>query len=139
MSALAEALIQRTGPKTGKIYFGTEGRDFKMILKGLILLGVDAAEMTLIVRRPAAIREDPDFVTNAVDHAKSQGVAIEGQPLEWEKREVKGVLLRLDVRATQPVVALKGQHLEGRIRGLNHAAAWIRFIDHLPSVRTICG
>ena len=139
MSALAEALIQRTGPKTGKIYFGTEGRDFKMILKGLILLGVDAAEMTLIVRRPAAIREDPDFVTNAVDHAKSEGIAIEGQPLEWEKREVKGVLLRLDVRATQPVVALKGQHLEGRIRGLNHAAAWIRFIDHLPSVRTICG
>ena len=129
MSAVAEALIQRTGPRTGKLYFGSKGRDFEMILKGLLLLGVDVAEMTLVVRCPEVIRESPDFITHAVNHANNLRVAIDYQPLEWEKREMKGVLLRLDIRDTRPT----GQHWEGRVRGLNHAAAWIRLIDHLPS------
>lgn len=129
MSALAEALIQRTGPTTGKIYFGTEGRDVKLILQGLFLLGISAADMKLVVRRPAGITEVPDFIIEAVDHARRLSIAIGSEVLEWEKREMKRILLRLEVRDTRASGSHAGEYSEGRIRGLNHAATWIRFIE----------
>jgi len=44
---------------------------------------------------------------------------------------MKSVLLRLDVKDTSRVVEEKALHWEGRVRGLNHAAAWIRMVESL--------
>ena len=129
LSAVAEALIQRTGPRTGQIYFGTKGRDVELILKGLVLLGIDASEMTLVVRRPVGVEENPDFVVHATDLAKKMGVSTAVERLEWDKREMKGPLLRLDVKNTSRDVSAKDLHWEGRVRGLNHAAAWVRMVE----------
>ena len=135
LSALAEALIQRTGPRTGRIYFGTEGREVASILKGVLLLGVAATELTLVVRRPPAeLGMDPDYVSSAINLAHSLGVSTGAEVLTWETREMKGPLLRLDVRDSQPLRSEVGQHWEGRVRGLNHAAAWIRFVENLAPV-----
>lgn len=53
--AVAEALIQHTGPRTGQIYFGTKGRDVELIMQGLVLLGIDVPQMTLVVRGLAEV------------------------------------------------------------------------------------
>lgn len=129
LSAVAEALIQRTGPRTGQIYFGTKGRDVELILKGLVLLGIDASEMTLVVRRPAGMEENPDFVVRATDLAKKMGVATAVERLEWGTRKMKGPLLRLDVKDTSRDAGATDLHWEGRVRGLNHAAVWVRMVE----------
>ncbi len=129
LTAVAEALIQRTGPRTGQVYFGTKGRDVELILKGLVLLGIDASEMTLVVRRPAGVEENPDFVVRATNLAKKMGVATAVERLDWEKREMKGPLLRLDVKDTSRDAGATELHWEGRVRGLNHAAAWVRMVE----------
>jgi integrase len=133
MSAAAEALVQRTGPKTGKLYFGTKGRDFAKIVTGLFHLGIESSEMTLVIQRPAAIEVERDSVTTAVRHAQNEGIRIEERRLEWGKRTMKGTLVRLDVQCSQADASSKYPSWEGRVRGLNHAAAWIRFIDRLPN------
>ena len=129
LTAIAEALIQRTGPRTGQIYFGTKGRDVELILKGLSLLGIDASEMTLVVRRPAGMEENPDFVVRATDLAKKMGVATAVERLEWGTRKMKGPLLRLDVKDTSRDAGATDLHWEGRVRGLNHAAVWLRMVE----------
>jgi integrase len=129
--AVAEALIQRTGPRTGQIYFGTKGRDVELILKGLVLLGIDGSEMMLVVRRPAELADSPDYIVRATELAKSMGISTAVESLKWGKREMKSVLLRLDVKDTSRVVEEKALHWEGRVRGLNHAAAWIRMVESL--------
>lgn len=129
LTAAAEALIQRTGPRTGQIYFGTKGRDAELILKGLVLLGINASEMTLVVRRPAGVEESPDFVFHATDLAKKMGVSTAVERLEWETRKMKGPLLRLDVKDTSRDAGATELHCEGRVRGLNHAAAWLRMVE----------
>jgi len=129
--AVAEALIQRTGPRTGQIYFGTKGRDVELILKGLVLLGVNGAEMALVVRIPAELADSPDYIVRATEFAKSLGAYTKVERLEWKTREMKGGLLRLDVKDTFRVVKENALHWEGRVRGLNHAAAWIRMVESL--------
>jgi hypothetical protein len=42
---------------------------------------------------------------------------------------MKGPLLRLDVKNTSRDVSAKDLHWEGRVRGLNHAAAWVRMVE----------
>lgn len=127
--AVAEALIQRTGPRTGQIYFGTKGRDVELILKGLSLLGVDASEMTLVVRSPADVGANPDFVIRATDLGKKTGVSTVVDSLKWDERKMKGPLLRLDVKYKTGDVGATELHWEGRVRGLNHAAVWIRMVE----------
>ena len=92
LTAIAEALIQRTGPRTGQIYFGTKGRDVELILKGLSLLGIDASEkiMTLVVRSPADVGANPDFVIHATDLGKKTGVSTVLDSLKWDERKMKG-------------------------------------------------
>lgn len=128
LSAIAEALIQRTGPRTGHMYFGSKGRDVKLILKGLLLLGIDPSEMTLVVRRQADMVANPDFVIDAIDFCKKIGVSTAVESLEWEKRKMKGPLLRLDVKHTSRDLGATNLYWEGRVRGLNHAAVWIRMV-----------
>lgn len=131
LTAIAEALIQRTGPRTGQIYFGTKGRDAELILKGLVLLGIDASQITLVVRRPAGMEENPDFVVHATDLAKKIGVSTVVERLAWKKRKMKGPLLRLDVKDTSRDVGATELHWEGRVRGLNHTAAWLRMVEEV--------
>ena len=129
LTAIAEALIQRTGPRTGQLYFGSKGRDVELILKGLVLLGINASQITLVARLPAEIPDSPDYIARATDFAKSMGVATLTKPLEWRKRKVKSALLRLDVKDTSHAVDGKALHWEGRVRGLNHAVTWIRMVE----------
>ena len=129
LTAIAEALIQRTGPRTGQIYFGSKGRDVELILKGLVLLGIDGSDMKLVVRRPADMGENPDFVVHATDLGNKIGVSTAVESLEWEKRKMKGPLLRLDVKDSSRDVGATDLHWEGRVRGLNHAAVWLRMVE----------
>lgn len=57
------------------------------------------------------------------------GVATLTKPLEWKTRKVKSALLRLDVKDTSHAVDGEAPHWKGRVRGLNHAAAWIRMVE----------
>ena len=42
---------------------------------------------------------------------------------------MKGPLLRLDVKYKTGNVGATELHWEGRVRGLNHAAVWIRMVE----------
>jgi hypothetical protein len=127
LSAVAEALIQRTGPRTGQIYFGTKGRDVELILKGLVLLGIDASEMTLVVRRPVGVEENPDFVVPQRILPRKWGSPRQSNV--WSGiREDEGALLRLDVKNTSRDVGARIFTGKGASVGstMQHGSAWLR-------------
>lgn len=129
LNAAAEALIQRTGPRTGQVYFGTKGRDPNLIMRGLLYMGISPEEMTIVVRRPDRNADDPENVQLALKTAKALGVKHADEVLKWESRTVKNVLLRLDILDTRHDQRGEPNHWEGRVRGINYAAMWLQFIE----------
>ena len=128
LSAAAEAIIQRTGPRTGHVYFGTKGRDPLMIIEGLCQMGISPNEMRIVVRRPDTTESNSEHLAQLLNAAKSIGIEQEEELLEWKKRSMKNTLLQLKINDTRLANNEEPIHWEGRIRGINYAAVWLRLV-----------
>ena len=130
MIAAARLLIQRNGPKTGRLYFGEKQESAPEIVRGLIAIGVPAAAMTLEVRTPHRqheVRSSLDEVTTIVEKL---GVRQNRTNLDWPKRTPKGPVLRLHFLPTHDFGMLKETVFSnGKIHGVNYAAIWVLFAN----------
>lgn len=132
MVAAADALIRRTGPRTGRIYLGRQPDEALLVVDGLHCMGIGPALLSLVVRMASESLEERPEIEEIAETLAERGVEAETTNLDWPVRKEKGALLRLDVGFAQsddPGKFLK--HQVGRIRGLNYAAAWIRFVSNL--------
>lgn len=130
--AAADALIRRTGPRTGRIYLGRKPDEALLVVDGWHCMGIGPALLKLIVRMASESRDARPEIEEIAEALAKRGVGVETTNLDWPVREEKGTVLRLDVGFAQfdtPDKVLK--HQVGRIRGLNYAAAWIRFVSNL--------
>jgi integrase len=128
MIAAARLLIQRNGPKTGRLYFGEKQESAPEIVRGLIAMGVPAAGMMLEVRTPDRQHEVRSILDEVITIVEKLGVRQDHTNLDWPKRAPKGPVLRLHFLPTPDTGMLKETVLSnGKIHGINYAAIWILF------------
>ena len=128
----ATILIRRNGPKTGRLYFGEEQEKVLDVVKGLRAMGIPTSAMVLEVRVSEKSQQPRPYIDQLAAELAAQNVCVSRIPLDWEKRDAKGSILRLIVRnelAEKPGTTTK--RMVGRINGLNYSAMWIMFVDGL--------
>lgn len=126
----ARLLIQRNGPKTSRLYFGERQESAPEVVRGLIAMGIPAAEMTLEVRTPDSQHEVRPSLNEVIRIVEKLGVPLDRSNLDWPKRSTKGPVLRLHFLATPSSKSPKDKVLfAGKINGINYAAIWVLFAN----------
>jgi hypothetical protein len=132
MTVAARLLIQRNGPKTGRVYFGERQETAPQIVRGLIAMGIPVAEMKLEIRTPDSPQEQRPFLDETIAAVEKLGISLDHQHLDWPKREHKTTVLRLHLLASPVTDSLKEKILSsGKINGINYAAIWVMFANEV--------
>ncbi len=131
LSLAAECLIRRTGPRTGKLYFGKHIEDAPDIARGILLMGIEPDQVKLVLRKVSSINSvDPDLI-RITTQINNIGIEIVSEPLDWKIRSKKSDLMRLEISIANLPAKSSWDRSEGRVRGINYAALWVLFANLL--------
>ncbi len=131
LSLAAECLIRRTGPRTGKLYFGKHIEDAPDIARGIMLMGIEPDQVKLVLRKVSSKNSvDPDLIS-ITNQIRNIGIEIVSEPLDWKIRSKKSDLIRLEISITNLPAKSSWDRSEGRVRGINYAALWVLFANLL--------
>jgi integrase len=138
MVAAARLLIQRNGPRTGRLYFGDRQESALQIVNGLIGIGLPADKMSLEIRLANNLEVLSPVLKDTVTEIEKLGVALVYGQLDWPKRQQKSSLLRLHFQPSSKDASIREKtYVTGQISAINYAALWILFIvdlyEHLPA------
>lgn len=131
MRLAAEALIRRTGPNAGHVYFGKKVEDAPEIVKGLLCMGVPQDDIKILKRSHGhSIKPRLQSVITAMERL---GVTVVADDLNWPKRKMANTLLRLDINVIRSSPPYAQSRWKGRINGINYSAMWLRFASSMLS------
>lgn len=125
----AECLIRRTGPRTGKLYFGKRVQDAPDIVRGILLMGILPDQVKLVLRQVNSDEPENQGLARIVEDIRKSGIKVITEPLDWEARSKKSDCIRLDISSHHSAGNDRNNRSEGLVRGLNYAAMWIAFVN----------